>query len=34
VRWVLLEEVGRRVVVDDVSEEELGSVLHEMGAPA
>jgi 3-dehydroquinate synthase len=34
VRFVLLEEVGRPVVVDDVSDEEVGSVLHEMGAPA
>jgi 3-dehydroquinate synthase len=33
VRFVLLEEVGRPVVVDDVSDEEVGSVLHEMGAP-
>jgi 3-dehydroquinate synthetase len=33
VRFVLLEEVGRPVVVDDVSEEDVGSVLHEMGAP-
>jgi hypothetical protein len=29
-----LEEVGRPVVVDDVSDEEVGSILHEMGAPA
>jgi 3-dehydroquinate synthase len=34
VRFVLLEDVGRPVVVDDVSDQELGSVLHEMGAPA
>ena len=34
VRFVLLEDVGRPVVVDDVSDEEVGSVLHEMGAPA
>jgi 3-dehydroquinate synthetase len=34
VRFVLLEEVGRPVVVDDVSDEEVGSILHEMGAPA
>ncbi len=34
VRFVLLTDVGHPVVVDDVSEEEVGSVLHEMGAPA
>ena len=34
VRWVLLEDVGRPVVVDDVSDEEVAAVLHEMGAPA
>ena len=34
VRFVLLEDVGRPVVVDDVSDEEVGSVLREMGAPA
>jgi 3-dehydroquinate synthase len=34
VRFVLLEDVGRPVVVDDVSDEEVGAVLHEMGAPA
>jgi 3-dehydroquinate synthase len=34
VRWVLLEDVGRPVVVDDVSEREVTAVLHEMGAPA
>lgn len=34
VRFVLLEAVGRPVVVDDVSDEEVGSVLHQMGAPA
>ena len=33
VRFVLLEDVGRPVVVDDVSDEEVRSVLHEMGAP-
>lgn len=33
VRFVLLEDVGRPVVVDDVSDEEVGSVLREMGAP-
>jgi 3-dehydroquinate synthase len=34
VRFVLLEDVGRPVVVDDVSDEEVGSVLHEMGGAA
>ncbi len=34
VRFVLLEDVGRPVVVDDVSDDEVGSVLREMGAPA
>ena len=34
VRWVLLEDVGRPVVVDDVSDGEVAAVLHEMGAPA
>jgi 3-dehydroquinate synthase len=34
VRFVLLEDVGRPVVVDDVSDEEVGSILREMGAPA
>lgn len=34
VRFVLLEDVGRPVVVDDVSDEQVGSVLREMGAPA
>jgi 3-dehydroquinate synthetase len=33
VRFVLLEDVGRPVVVEDVSDEEVGSVLREMGAP-
>jgi 3-dehydroquinate synthase len=33
-RFVLLEEVGRPVVVDDVSDDEESSVLREMGAPA
>ena len=33
-RFVLLEEVGRPVVVDDVSDDEVSSVLREMGAPA
>jgi 3-dehydroquinate synthetase len=32
VRFVLLEDVGRPVVVDDVSEGEVGSILLEMGA--
>jgi 3-dehydroquinate synthase len=34
VRWVLLEDVGRPVVVDEVSDREVAAVLHEMGAPA
>jgi len=34
VRWVLLEDVGRPVVVEDVSVPEVAAVLHEMGAPA
>ena len=34
VRFVLLEDVGRPVVVDDVSDEEVVSILREMGAPA
>jgi 3-dehydroquinate synthase len=34
VRFVLLEDVGRPVVVSDVSDEEVVSVLREMGAPA
>jgi 3-dehydroquinate synthase len=34
VRFVLLEDIGRPIVVDDVSDEEVGSVLHEMGVPA
>jgi 3-dehydroquinate synthase len=33
VRFVVLEETGRPVVVDDVSDEEVGSILLEMGAP-
>jgi len=33
-RFVLLEGVGRPVVVDDVSDDEVSSVLREMGAPA
>jgi 3-dehydroquinate synthetase len=34
VRFVLLEDVGRPVVVDDVSDREVAAVLHEMGAPS
>jgi 3-dehydroquinate synthase len=34
VRFVLLEDVGRTLIVDDVSDEEIGSVLLEMGAVA
>jgi 3-dehydroquinate synthase len=34
VRWVLLEEVGRPVVVDDVTDAEVITVLREMGASA
>ncbi len=34
VRFVLLEDVGRPTVVDDVTDEEIRSVLEEMGAPA
>jgi 3-dehydroquinate synthase len=34
VRFVLLEDVGHHIVVEDVSDEEVGSVLREMGAPA
>lgn len=33
VRFVLLESVGRPVVVDDVSDDEIRSALKEMGAP-
>jgi 3-dehydroquinate synthase len=32
IRFVLLEDVGRPVVVDDVPESEIRSVLEEMGA--
>jgi 3-dehydroquinate synthase len=32
VRFVLLEDVGRPVVVDDVADDELRGVLHDMGA--
>ena len=32
VRFVLLEDVGRPVVVDDVTDDELRSVLDSMGA--
>jgi 3-dehydroquinate synthase len=34
VRWVLLEDVGRPIVVDDVSDTEVAAVLLEMGASA
>jgi hypothetical protein len=34
VRFVLLEDVGRPIVVEDVSDEEVTSVLREMGAPS
>jgi 3-dehydroquinate synthase len=34
VRFVLLRDVGRPEVVDDVPEEEVRRILHEMGAPA
>ena len=34
VRFVLLEDVGRPVVVDDVSDDELRGVLRTMGAAA
>jgi 3-dehydroquinate synthase len=34
VRFVLLEEVGRPIIVDDVSDDEVSTVLREMGAPA
>jgi 3-dehydroquinate synthase len=34
VRFILLEDVGRPVVVDDVSEAEVGAALDEIGAPA
>ena len=34
VRWVLLEEVGRPIVVDDVTDQEVGAILQEMGASA
>jgi len=33
VRFVLLEDVARPVIVDDVSDEEVGHILREMGAP-
>lgn len=33
VRFVLLEDVGRPVIVDDVSDDEVRTVLNEMGAP-
>jgi 3-dehydroquinate synthase len=34
VRWVLLEDVGRPIVLDDVSDTEVAAVLLEMGASA
>jgi 3-dehydroquinate synthase len=34
VRFVLLEDVGRPRIVDDVPQDEVRRVLHEMGAPA
>ena len=34
VRFVLLEDIGRPVVVDDVAPEDLRAVLIEMGAAA
>jgi hypothetical protein len=34
VRWVLLEDVGRPIVVDDVADTEVAAVLLEMGASA
>jgi 3-dehydroquinate synthase len=34
VRFVLLEDVGRPGVVDDVTDEEIRAVLEEMGVPA
>jgi 3-dehydroquinate synthase len=33
VRFVLLEDVGHPMVVDDVTEDEIRSILKEMGAP-
>jgi 3-dehydroquinate synthase len=33
VRFVLLEDVGRPRIVDDVSQDEVRRILHEMGAP-
>jgi 3-dehydroquinate synthase len=33
-RFVVLEDVGRPIVVNDVSDEEVGAILHEMGAAA
>ena len=34
VRFVLLRDVGRPEVVDDVPEDEVRRILHEMGAAA
>jgi 3-dehydroquinate synthetase len=34
VRFVLLEDVGRPVVVEGITDDELREVLTEMGAPA
>jgi 3-dehydroquinate synthetase len=33
VRFVLLEDVGRPLIVDGVPPNEVRRVLHEMGAP-
>jgi 3-dehydroquinate synthetase len=33
-RFVLLQAVGRPLVVDDVTDEEVAAVLREMGAEA
>jgi 3-dehydroquinate synthase len=34
VRFVLLEDIGRPVIVDDVTDDEVSSILQRMGAPA
>jgi 3-dehydroquinate synthase len=34
VRWVLLEDAGRPIVVDDVSDREVAAALDETGASA